>query len=217
MSAHFVCLLVIIMLNFDVKRIGDYKNYIFDVDGTLYFDKPVIYKMLVKLFLYYLIRPWKLKEFFAIIKFRKNEEKGKMRNPTPLIRDWLMLKPSKLMQKHKDNVLITFLKEQKKNGKMVVTFSNFPSIEKIDALGLTEDIDYQFFPDGKKITALKPNKQGMEYILDKTKMQISETLFIGDRHETDGGVSEAIGMDYVILHKNKRLRKKQFEALKTKV
>ena len=52
------------------------KGIIFDVDGTLYHQKPVRIMMALNMMLYYLIHFWKIKELFIILKFRRIREKN---------------------------------------------------------------------------------------------------------------------------------------------
>ncbi len=57
-----------------MKNINDYKALIFDLDGTLYYQRRLRIKMAWMLLSYYLCHFWRIKELFIVKEFRKVRE-----------------------------------------------------------------------------------------------------------------------------------------------
>ncbi len=53
------------------RPIWEYKVVVFDLDGTLYFQPALRAKMAWKLFRYYIVHPFRIKEVFVVKKFRE--------------------------------------------------------------------------------------------------------------------------------------------------
>ena len=56
------------------KKLTEYKAVVFDLDGTLYYQRKLRIKMAWMLFSYYLCHFWRIKELFVIKKFREVRE-----------------------------------------------------------------------------------------------------------------------------------------------
>jgi hypothetical protein len=63
------------------KVISDYKAFILDMDGTLYYQIPVRICMAVELFFYYICHLNKISDLFLIYAYRKNSELGILQKP----------------------------------------------------------------------------------------------------------------------------------------
>ncbi len=57
------------------KKLTEYKAVVFDLDGTLYYQRKLRIKMAWMLLSYYLCHFWRIKEVFVIKKFREVREK----------------------------------------------------------------------------------------------------------------------------------------------
>lgn len=177
-----------------------YKTIITDVDGTLYFQKPMRIKMGSLLLLHPITA-------LKVMSFRKKHEQGKIENPDKDIRRFMYELPLKYIFEFRDNALAKVLERFYKNGGKVIAYSDHPAKEKIAALKIECDGIYDPTVDG--INSLKPNPEGLKLIIEKEGLDISECLFIGDREEKDGLCAKAVGMDYLILSKNRTTRKQQ--------
>jgi HAD superfamily hydrolase (TIGR01549 family) len=178
------------------------------MDGTLYFNPPVIKRMAVLLVLYYLVQPWKWYQLHQWMRYLHYEKKKDAKGFTPLVYKWVVVRLSKMIAKHKDKTIEEFIKKQRQNGKKIYIYSNVPLMEKIEKLGLENQIDGWFYPDGENITTLKPDSAGLEYIIKTMRLNKSETIYIGDRWSADGRCAEGAGVDYLILPKKKKEREK---------
>jgi len=191
------------------KKLGEYKNYIFDLDGTLYFQKPVRRAMALRLMCYYAFRFWKIGELIELKNYRKKREtpEGIVDITSPAIERWLIDRPLKSVAKHADRVLCEFIQKQKVAGKTIIIYSDYPVEKKLAALGLEGYVDCTFSAGDDGVRCLKPDPRGINYIIAQTRIEPSETILVGDRMEKDGLCAKSVGMDYLILARGKRGRR----------
>ncbi len=209
------------------KRIEDYSAYIVDVDGTLYFKKPMQLRMAMQLVLYYAFHIFKVKELLLLRDYRKMRDKDEIsdkegfeniiiaelsekycfseKKTAGIINKWILKKPIDILYKCRDKSLIAFLDEQKNAGKRIYIYSDYPAIDKCTALGIKADGIY--WPDKTRITVLKPSPQGINFIINENRLDKKEVLFIGDRYEKDGKCAENGGIDFLILDGTHKKRK----------
>jgi FMN phosphatase YigB (HAD superfamily) len=200
-----------------MKPITDYKNYVFDLDGTLYFHKPVKRYMLRKVVFYFGLRFWKIKQLFIIQQYRKVHDSGDFETcrqienkHAVLIAKWMLEIPLVAIKRHADRNLCNLIQQQHKHGKTIVVYSDHPTAEKLGALGLTHFVTHQFHPGDGVVQTLKPDPDGLQQIIKTTDIKTADTIFIGDRDSKDGASARAVGMDYIILAKKKSERKYDF-------
>ena len=212
-----------------MKIFKDYKLIIVDLDGTLYYQKPLRIKMAFSLLFHYSFRPHKLKELFVIKDYRKIREKAVFNNQeniednivktlcdkykkdgkkiVDLIDFWMVEKPKKYIKKYQDKNLIDMLKNTQEEGVKIVVYSDNPATEKMKAIDLC--VDDVFSAGDKDICCFKPENKGLKAIISKFNISYDKVLFIGDRQEKDGKCAESLGVDYIILSSKKRKRNKQ--------
>ncbi len=190
-----------------MKRLTEYQAIIVDLDGTLYYQKPVRLAMLKEM----LLRFWRLPEFLIVWKYRKLYEQGLGErdrltrlpaNAPQVIREWMIERPLKYVYKYRDAALIDLLKRAEASGCRVIVYSDYPVAEKLEAL--------QFEPF-KAFTAndsgcLKPEASGLEKILLSLGVLPEKCLVVGDRQEKDGILAERLGAACIILPEEDRTR-----------
>ena len=211
------------------NQIANYQTYVVDMDGTLYFKRPMQIKMALKLLGYYGLRLYRLAELMALKDYRKLRDREDLADRDDreswmiqtlaekyhlspertkrVIEDWILVRPLKTLYACRDKALIHFLQERKKQGARLFVYSDYPAEDKCAALHLQTDGIY--WPDGENITVLKPSPQGLAYILKSNCLEKEQVLFIGDRREKDGACAEQMGVDYVILKKSRVSRRRQ--------
>lgn len=209
------------------KRIEDYGAYIVDVDGTLYFKRPMQLRMAMQLVLYYVFHLFKVKELLLLHDYRKMRDKDEIsdkegfeniiiaelsekygfpeKKTAGIIEKWILKKPIDILYECRDKRLIAFLNEQKNTGKKIYIYSDYPAVDKCTALGIKADGIY--WPDKTRITVLKPSPQGINFIINENGLDKSDVLFIGDRYEKDGKCAENGGVDFLILNGSSQKRK----------
>ena len=101
------------------------------------------------------------------------------------------------------NNLFTFLREQ---GITTAVYSDYSRTkERMEALNIDTSIITRIF-NAEDLGGLKPAVQLLYKITEELKVKPEETLFIGDRSDTDGKGALAAGMNYiqVLTHKTKK-------------
>lgn len=202
-----------------MRRLCDYKAYILDMDGTLYYKYPMRLSMAFLLGSYYLFHLKRRKELLLLRDYRRLREKEEIlskpdyeekirqtlsvwygyevQKVDEVIETWMHRKPLKVLYRCRDRKLSGLVKEWRKQGKKVYIYSDYPAEGKREALRLLTDACYS--PDGENIIFLKPDPSGLQYILEKNDLSKDETIIIGDRYSKDGRCAEAAGVDFLIL------------------
>ncbi len=186
-----------------MRRLSDYQAIIVDMDGTLYYQKPVRLAMIKEMLFHF----WRLPDFIIVQKYRKMYEKGfsererfdhlPVRAPQ-VIREWMIERPLKYIKKYKDSILINILHVLRQNKVIVYIYSDYPTDEKIAFLDIHVDNTYC----SDDLSCMKPNASGMHNILMIQGISGNNVLVIGDRQDKDGLFAENLGADKLILPPN---------------
>ena len=204
------------------KKPGDYSAYVVDMDGTLYFQKPVRIKMAMELLKYYLLHPFRINELLAIKKYREVREEGMFSEeegfedkqydhvsslyniPPDKFREiqeyWMIQCPLKYISMYKNYDLIDFLEKKISKGSTVTVYSDYPVENKLEAVGLKPT--YYFSPADPEINCMKPDSKGLKYIISLMNVNEEDILFIGDRMEKDGECAKKCGVDFYLVGRN---------------
>ena len=191
--------------------------FIFDLDGTLYYQLGVQLTMGLWMLSYYLIHFWRFKELLAILKYRKNREEGKdnivdeqfkivaqkynlsTSKMEKIVKKWIMEKPLRVLPLFKDKKLVSLIAKLKEENKTIVIYSDYPTEEKLKVLDVK--YDYAYDSSHPKIRVLKPDEKGLKFIISHNKFNKNNIIFIGDRDSKDGECARRCGIDYIILPK----------------
>ena len=204
-----------------------YKTIILDMDGTLYLQPLVRICIALSLALHYALHPTHLKELFALQSYRRMRESGTYADSKDfakrqfqalsekydlpisqiesIIHHWMQERPIKYIRRFRDKQLITITERLRKNGTVVVLYSDYPVVQKAAAVGIAAD--YLFCAEDEAIACLKPDPKGLLRMLETTATAPQDALFVGDRYAKDGLCAKAAGVDYVILPKLKLMRR----------
>lgn len=170
------------------NELSKYKVVITDVDGTLYRQRPVRIFMASQIL---------LKDILVVpelLSFRKKREKGLLVEPSERVKKWMYEKPLSVINKWRNSQLLAELNEYKKNGGIVIAYSDYPAKEKLKALGL--ECDQIYDPESKAFVALKPDSGTLQNILKDYKLSPKECIYIGDRDEKDGLCAKACDVKF---------------------
>jgi phosphoglycolate phosphatase/putative hydrolase of the HAD superfamily len=197
---------------------GSYPAVIFDVDGTLYYQKPLRRIMAVRLFLHYMVRPWRWMDLAILKTFRALREKGEygegclavlqyqavadhldvpIERVRAVVEKWMEVCPRFYLRYCKDQRLADWIISLRKAGVLTVAYSDYPVEEKLKALGI--EMDFHFCATDAAINRLKPDPKGLAAILAALSLSAKDCLMVGDRDEKDGECARRVGMDYQIL------------------
>lgn len=218
-----------------MKNIEKYELIIWDLDGTLYYQRPFRKKMVLVLLKGLLLTPWKWQELYIIWQFRKVREKWDSQDTNlnltlkqyevtasrcycspqkiqNVIEYWMMQVPNRYLKAYQDDTAVYWIEKFMKNGKKVIVWSDYPVEKKLDALGI-QVTDYLCSTDSC-VGAMKPNSKGIQVIMEKYHIAKEKILMVGDREEKDGLAAQKAGIDWMILSQNKREREIQYQSWK---
>lgn len=204
-----------------------YDLYVFDVDGTLYYQNKLRLIMGKRLLMYYLLHPLKFKDLIIIKNFRSLRENAKDTNGlfditakkcnvsvsrvNEVIKKWIYENPIDALTASKDDTLLAIIDKLKANGKTVAIWSDYEADDKLKALQLS--IDYVYTAEQERVGELKPSSKGLNLIMSDLNVPKDKTIMIGDRMVKDGEAAKKAGCDYLILSKSKKKREEQLKTL----
>ena len=217
-----------------MKQLDKYKLVIWDLDGTLYFQQEFRLKMVMLLLKNLFLRPSKWKELFVILNYRQIRETWdasdsgndlEMRQYVEtalkcriqpeevkrIIIHWMHEEPLKHLLPYRDEEAALRIKEMQKQGIRNVVYSDYPTKDKLKALEIC--VEDSFAASDEEIGCMKPNPKGIEYILEKYEVDKKDAIMVGDRMEKDGEAAIASGIDYLILKRKRKERKKQYSCI----
>lgn len=204
-----------------------YDLYVFDVDGTLYYQNKLRLIMGKRLLMYYLLHPLKFKDLIIIKNFRSLRENAKDTNGlfditakkcnvsvsrvNEVIKKWIYENPIDALIASKDDTLLAVIDKLKANGKTVAIWSDYEADDKLKALKLSTD--YVYTAEQERVGELKPSPKGLKLIMSDLRVAKDKTIMIGDRMVKDGEAAKKAGCDYLILSKSKKKREEQLKTL----
>ncbi len=194
---------------------------VFDMDGTLYCQKPVRLKMAMQLVVHAALGGWL--DALIIIYYRRNVERladqrardihliqfkatAKAFSLTEqavaaIVHEWMDVRPLEFLKSEifqdVDRVFLLLQERQIKIG----IFSDYPVIKKIKALELSVDASCSSTDDD--IGRFKPEKAGLIKILSTLGAEPASCVFVGDRKDRDYPC--ALAADVPFLHRNDAL------------
>lgn len=215
-----------------MKSLDKYKLVIWDLDGTLYFQKEFRIKMASVLAQKLIFTPKHWKDALVILKYRNLREKwdakdtgddleerqymetGKSFKMTGeqvsrIISRWMLEEPLQHLKSYRDETAVWTIEKLQEKGIKTIVYSDYPTKDKLKALGIK--VADSFAGTDDEIGCMKPNPKGLEYILNKYQIAKEDVIMIGDRMEKDGEVAKAIGIDYLILERKRKEREMQYK------
>lgn len=222
------------------KSLNEYKIVIFDLDGTLYYQKPFRIRMFRWLLGYAITHPSAVKDMLIIKKYRSVREEwekydtalegdceqslddrqyayvAEKMNVMPdrvkrAVTFFMLEAPLKLLRLYRDDVLAQMIEELHDNQKTVVIYSDYPVENKLNALGIQSDACYT--SADSRIGCMKPDPKGINVILKDMGCANTEAVMIGDRYEKDGMAARQNDVDYIIVSKNRKEREQLKDLL----
>jgi FMN phosphatase YigB (HAD superfamily) len=203
------------------------RGILFDVDGTLYHQSAVRFLMGGLLVLSNLLRPYTLVRRLRIIScFRSAQElmrtsepgaafKGQLelaayqlgmpvRDVQSVVDTWMQQKPLPLIRLCRRRGIEIAIRSIVKKGGKVGVYSDYPSHEKLQALGILHFMSVVVSSSDSDVRSFKPSPNGFIVAAQKMQLEPSEILYVGDRDDTDGEGATRAGMKVVIISSERR-------------
>ncbi|WP_429131939.1 HAD family hydrolase [Ensifer sp. 4252] len=190
---------------------------VFDLDGTLYEQRCLRLKMLLRLAAD--AASSRSLEVIRVLKeFRRcREELGETQAPgfetrqyqtvaertghlpeyvRSLVEEWIERRPLEILHKCRSSGVERLFCGLSAKGKTIAVLSDYPARDKLRALHLAADvIVYAGDPD---VGFLKPHPAGLRHILNEAKVPPSAAIMIGDRVDRDWEVARRSGVRALI-------------------
>jgi len=199
---------------------------LFDVDGTLYRQNPVRFRMMLDLVLQVILNPKVGFQTLQTIRmFRKDRENlrravpsdeplsmlqyvqtaSRMNMPANLTRaiveDWILQRPLKYLRKNRRPGICHLLNWCRANNIAIGAFSDYPTRKKIGALDLSQWFSLHLCSTDVEIKAFKPSPKGIRLACDRWQVKPDELLYVGDRLDVDYTAARAAGAQSVLIGK----------------
>jgi FMN phosphatase YigB (HAD superfamily) len=185
---------------------------VFDVDGTLYRQRPLRLRMARDLTLDALLRR-KLDVVTVLASYRRIRERlgdeetvdfehaliartaaATASSPDrvrSIVSEWIDRRPLQYLAACRYPGLPPLFAGLRRSGKSIGVLSDYPARAKLEALGLAAD--HVVFAGDAGVGLLKPHPRGLQSLIAAAGVQPHQTLVIGDRADRDGLVARRAG------------------------
>ena len=190
---------------------------VFDVDGTLYRQRPLRIRMARDLLLYTLLKR-DLNVIAVLARYRRIRERlgdeqvidferalitqtatATANSPDSvrsIVSEWVERRPLGYLAACRYPGLPRLFSGLRRSGKSIGILSDYPAEAKLEALGLTAN--HVVFAGDESIGILKPHPRGLESLIAAAGVKPHETVVIGDRVDRDGLVARRVGTQALI-------------------
>jgi HAD superfamily hydrolase (TIGR01549 family) len=190
---------------------------VFDVDGTLYRQRPLRVRMARDILLYTLLKR-DLNVIAVLARYRRIREQlgdeqvidferaliaqtatataNSQDRVRSIVSEWVEQRPLRYLAACRYPNLPQLFSGLRRSGKSIGILSDYPAEAKLEALGLTAN--YVASAADESIGLLKPHPRGLESLIAAAGMKPRETVVIGDRVDRDGLVAQRAGAQALI-------------------
>jgi putative hydrolase of the HAD superfamily len=183
----------------------------FDVDGTLYDQRPLHLRMARDMALH-VATTGDLKTVLVLRAYRRIRERlaaaetagfdrvlvaetaeATRASPdevTAIVSEWIERRPLKYLKGCVYPGVPQLFGGLRRQGKKIGILSDYPATEKLEAMGLSAD----HVIAASDVGVLKPNSKGLHALMVAAAASARDTVFIGDRVERDGLAAQRAGV-----------------------
>jgi HAD superfamily hydrolase (TIGR01549 family) len=197
---------------------GDIRLVVFDVDGTLYRQRPLRLRMARDILLHTVLRR-DLKVIAVLAEYRRIKERlsdeeiadfepiliaktaaatsSTLDSVQAIVSEWIDQRPLSYLAACRYPKLPQLFAGLRRDGKCIGVFSDYPARSKLRALELSAD--YVAFAGDEGIGRLKPHPRTLEFLMSAAGVTSDHTVVIGDRVERDGLAARRAGARVLIM------------------
>jgi FMN phosphatase YigB (HAD superfamily) len=205
------------------------KAIVFDVDGTLYDQRPLRRAMAARLIRHATrapLRNWRtilvLRAYRAIHEQLRHSGPGTADLATvqiervarhtgvntevvrEIVRQWMEVEPLPLLATYARPGMASFVGMARARGIRLGVLSDYPCDDKLHALGLGGFMDVVLCAQDPAVQRLKPDPRGLLMAFARLGVEAADALYIGDRPDVDAVAAERAGARCVIVSSRRR-------------
>jgi FMN phosphatase YigB (HAD superfamily) len=196
---------------------------LFDLDGTLYDQRPMRLLMAAELLTLPFRRPFRARQDVrGLAAYRREQETQRLAGASapmvgtqleraaervglsaselaPIVDEWMFVRPLKYMRLCRAGRLLELLTLLRESGVGLGLLSDYPAAAKLRALGVDELFSPVLCTTDAEIGFLKPHPRGFLRAAESWRLDPGEVLVVGDRVDADAAGAAAAGMPCVIV------------------
>ena len=220
-----------------VNPAGRLRAVLFDLDGTLYRQRPLRALMALELATLALRSPLQAPVTWRVLsEFRRAQEtlRGQatergaaleqllltarrtglsVEQVETLVAEWMIERPLKYLARCRAEGLVSLLDFLGRRGIRVGVFSDYPPEQKLKALGIAGRFSVLVCSADPDVGMFKPHPRGFLVASARWQIDPSEILVVGDRPDADAAGARAAGMPCVIIGGHHNGRSDDFVSL----
>jgi HAD superfamily hydrolase (TIGR01549 family) len=201
---------------------------VFDVDGTLYRQRPLRRAMALRLLGAHALRPLaglstlrilsayrRAQEILrdgpadgdlagAQLRFAVEQTGAGAEQVQACVARWMERSPLDLLGRYAQPGIAGFVRGLRARGLKLGVLSDYPAEAKLEALGLAGLFDVVLCAQDPRVGVFKPNPRGILAVLALLGVEPRRALYIGDRAEVDAAAARAAGVASAILSPHER-------------
>lgn len=196
----------------------DIRLVVFDVDGTLYHQKPLRRRMAAELLKHTALRRETL-TLKVLQDYRRMRERLAEADVSPfearlendvaathdispervraIVNEWIDRRPLPFLRNVRRSGVDALFDALRREGRTIAVLSDYPLAAKMKALSLQADIAVA--ANDAQVLALKPNSKGLRHVLQRSGVPAAHALMVGDRDERDGEIARREGTAAMIF------------------
>jgi HAD superfamily hydrolase (TIGR01549 family) len=193
----------------------DIRLVAFDVDGTLYRQRPLRLR-LGRDMLFHTVAKCDRTAICVVSAYRRIRERlaaeevvdfervlfaetAKVTSISPervhaIVSEWIETRPLRYLRSYLFSGVPQLFAGLQRSGKKIGIFSDYPATEKLAAMGLAA----HYVVAASDVGLLKPHAGGLRSLMAAANAAAKETLFIGDRADRDGVAGQRAGVRVLI-------------------
>ena len=195
---------------------------VFDVDGTLYHQAPLRREMARQLVVAHAMHPLRGRRVLrALSAYRHAQENLRHASganlamqqielassnsgiPTTemqrLVERWMETTPLGVLSRFARAGLRPSLVQLRANGARLAVLSDYPSEQKLRALGVDDLFDVVLCAQDPTVGVFKPHPRGIEVAVERLGVSCADAVYVGDRPEVDAAAARAARVACVIV------------------
>jgi HAD superfamily hydrolase (TIGR01509 family) len=198
---------------------------VFDVDGTLYPQRPLRMRILLELAAQFAKKPAiQFRTLKVLRAYRKAHELARTNRSDVTaqrlqlciaselsgehpefvegsVREWFQHRPLRHLKAVLYPDLVALLRQARAHGIRLGVMSDYPAVDKLSALGIIDYFDAIVSSHDESVGYLKPHPRGLQTCLRKLAVQPGQSLYIGDRADVDLPCATSAHTQFVLFGK----------------